>query len=275
MGMPLVSIIIPTFNSGETLEKCLASIINQTYENLEIIIVDKFSVDNTVDVAKRYGAKVFLHPGPERTSQVNYGAKYASGDIIYYIGADFVLDKDLLERSIKKMLEGNFDGVKIPNLAVGKTFWGVCRALEKLMNVGEDNIEVPRFIKKDVFLKLGGYDENLTGGEEWDLGIRFEVCGHRSVRVTEVAEWHIDEPQDLGKIILRALYYGEPVYRYIKKNPRKALVQYLPVRFFWLKKWRKHARFPFYLLGLILMKNIEYCAAVIGKFLHFKRYYKR
>jgi len=275
MERPLVSILIPTFNAGKTLEPCLASIVNQTYRNLEIIVVDKFSVDDTVNKAKSYGARVFPHPGPERASQVNYGAKEASGEFIYYIGADFVLDEDLIEKSVKAMMEGNFDGVRIPNVTFGRTFLGRCRALEKLMNVGEDIIEVPRFMKRDVFLKLGGYDENLSGPEEWDLGVRFDTAGYRAVRVTEVAEWHIDEPQDLRKITLRALYYGEAVFQYAKRNPSRAFFQYLPIRLFWLKKWRKHLMYPWLLFGLVLMKNTEYFAAAIGKILHFGRYYKR
>jgi len=275
MDRPLVSILIPTFNVGKTLEQCLTSIVKQTYKNLEIIVVDKFSVDDTVNVARKYSAKVLYHRGPERTSQVNYGAKEASGELVYYIGADFVLDEDVIEKSVKAIQKGNFDGVKIPNLTSGRTFWGRCRALEKLMNVGEDIIEVPRFMKKEVFLRLGGYDENLAGGEEWDLGMRFDAAGYRAVRITDVSEWHIDEPQDLRKITLRALYYGESVYRYVRKNPGRALVQYLPIRVFWLKKWRKYARFPLYLLGLIFMKNVEYIVATVGKILHFKRYYKR
>lgn len=266
--------MIPTFNAERTLEKCLLSLINQTYRNLEIIIVDKFSSDHTVDIAKMYGAKVYFHPGPERTSQVNYGVKMASGEIIYYIGADFVLDKNLIEKAVRKMLEDNSDGVKIPNLAVGYTFWGKCRALEKLMNIGEDIIEVPRFMKKNVFLKLRGYDEKLIGGEEWDLGIRFEKYGYSATRITEVAEWHIDEPQDLKKIILRALYYGSSVYGYIRKNPLRATVQYLPIRIFWLRKWRKYVKSPLFLFGLIFMKNLEYFSGLIGKILLFKKYYK-
>jgi len=53
MNKPLVSVIIPTFNSGGTLGKCLRSIRNQTYGNVEIIVVDKFSTDKTKEIAKK------------------------------------------------------------------------------------------------------------------------------------------------------------------------------------------------------------------------------
>ena len=54
MSKPLVSVIIPTYNSEKTLPLCLESIKRQTYKNIEVIIVDNFSVDRTVDIAKRY-----------------------------------------------------------------------------------------------------------------------------------------------------------------------------------------------------------------------------
>ena len=57
MENPLVSVIIPTYNSSRTLEKCLESIKNQTYKNIEIIVVDNNSTDNTKEIAKKFADK--------------------------------------------------------------------------------------------------------------------------------------------------------------------------------------------------------------------------
>jgi glycosyltransferase involved in cell wall biosynthesis len=59
MDNPLVSVIIPTYNSSRTLKKSLESIKNQTYENIEIIVVDNNSKDNTKDIALEYTDKVY------------------------------------------------------------------------------------------------------------------------------------------------------------------------------------------------------------------------
>ncbi len=59
MENPLVSVIIPTYNSSRTLEKCLESIKNQTYKNVEIIVVDNNSTDNTKEIAKKYTGKAY------------------------------------------------------------------------------------------------------------------------------------------------------------------------------------------------------------------------
>jgi len=66
-GLPLISVIIPTKNSEQTLRECLSSVRAQTYRNFEIIVVENFSSDSTVALAKQYDALV-LQGGPERSS---------------------------------------------------------------------------------------------------------------------------------------------------------------------------------------------------------------
>ena len=73
----IVSVVIPTYNSEKTLEKCLKSIGKQTYGNIEIIAVDEFSEDETVEIAKSYGAKIIQDYG-ERTRAKNIGLKISA-----------------------------------------------------------------------------------------------------------------------------------------------------------------------------------------------------
>jgi len=63
-----VSVIVPTKNSSRTLERCSKSIKNQSYKNVEIIVVDNNSTDNTKEIAQKYTDKVF-NVGPEKTTQ--------------------------------------------------------------------------------------------------------------------------------------------------------------------------------------------------------------
>src|SRR5919202_5218895 len=88
---PLVSIIIPTKNSSKTLKLTLQSVANQTYSNYEVIIVDNYSTDNTLELARQYTTKVYIE-APERSAQVNFGIRKAKGKYIYEIGSDFVLE---------------------------------------------------------------------------------------------------------------------------------------------------------------------------------------
>jgi len=87
---PLVSIVIPTYNSEKTLPLCLESINKQRYKNIEVIIVDNFSKDKAIEIARKYGAKVYSK-GSEKSTQMNYGALKAKGEFVYFIDLDSIL----------------------------------------------------------------------------------------------------------------------------------------------------------------------------------------
>jgi len=80
---PLVSIIIPTYNSEKTLAKCLESIKNQTYRNIEVIIVDRFSKDSTIEIARKYKVRV-LQFNCERAKAKNFGLRNAKGKYVFF-----------------------------------------------------------------------------------------------------------------------------------------------------------------------------------------------
>ena len=71
--MPLVSVIIPTFNSEKNIKRCLQSIRTQEYRRVETIVVDSYSTDRTVEESRKLGAKVLLLKG-ERSEAKNYAA---------------------------------------------------------------------------------------------------------------------------------------------------------------------------------------------------------
>ncbi|MFA6102797.1 MAG: glycosyltransferase [Victivallaceae bacterium] len=97
-----LSIIIPTYNSGEFLEQALLSIFNQTYKNFELIIVDGKSTDNTVDIIKKYNSSIHSWISEKDSSPAdgtNKALKYVTGDIITFFGADdYYIDNTALEQ---------------------------------------------------------------------------------------------------------------------------------------------------------------------------------
>jgi len=98
-GASTRSIVIPTYNSEKTLPRCLESIRGQSYKNIEIIVVDKFSRDRTVEIVRRFGARVYLG-GSERSGQKNIGALKARGKYLYFIYSDFILHPRTVEECI-------------------------------------------------------------------------------------------------------------------------------------------------------------------------------
>jgi glycosyltransferase involved in cell wall biosynthesis len=93
--MPLVSVIIPSFNCEAVLEPCLSAIRNSTFKDYEIIVVDGQSVDRTQEIARRYANKLLVPPvNRERDDARNQGIQAAAGKILVFTDADNVMRSD-------------------------------------------------------------------------------------------------------------------------------------------------------------------------------------
>jgi len=168
---PVVSIVIPTSNSEKTLPLCLQSIKDQTYLNVEVVVVDNCSMDDTAQIAKKFGTKVLLLAS-ERSYARNLGAKEARGDFIFFVDSDMELTPTVIEECVATCINEDTDAVIIPEVSVGEGFLAECRKMEKETSVGDKFSEAPRFFRKEVFNSVGGYDENLVSGEDFDFGTR-------------------------------------------------------------------------------------------------------
>ena len=100
---PLVSIIIPVYNGEKYVCEAIDSAIAQTYKNIEIIVVDDGSKDNTSEVVKRYGERIkFYHKDNGGVSTaLNFGIEKASGEYISWLSHDDIYHKDKIEKQIK------------------------------------------------------------------------------------------------------------------------------------------------------------------------------
>jgi len=262
-GHPLVSVIIPTKNSERTIRPCLESVCAQTYRNFEIVVVDNFSVDSTVRIAKEYADLVLL-AGPERTSQVKLGAANSKGDFIYKIDSDFVLEPSVLERAVRVALDQKAVGVVIPNLSYPKTsFWSEVRFFERLSYVGSKQIEAARFIRHDVYNAVGGHDGTLVAYEEHDLHNKVSRLG-KIARIEGAAEWHIGEPKKLAEIVTTSWYYGKTAIRYVRLYPHIAATQILPVRKSLFNQRMVFLHRPKLLLGLMVYETAKYLSGFLG-----------
>jgi glycosyltransferase involved in cell wall biosynthesis len=177
---PLVSVIITTKNEEQVLASCIRSIQNQTYFSIETIVVDNNSGDHTKDIATSFGVQVF-DKGPERSSQRNFGAKKAKGTYLLFLDADMELTLKVVEEAVvligqKTMSRGQkkYKALVIPEESFGIGFWAACKALERSYYLGVPWIESARFFEKKAFQAIGGYDETLTGPEDFELPQRMK-----------------------------------------------------------------------------------------------------
>ena len=262
-GKELVSVIIPTRNSEKTLPICLASVRNQTYRNVEVIVVDNFSSDRTVEIAKDYGAKVYIK-GYERSFQKNYGAMKAHGKYLYFIDADFYLHPKLIEEAINKMKEG-YDALIVLNISDPRpSLWAKVRHYERLSYYGSGIYEAARFMRKEIFLKAGGFDTKLYANEDYDLHERLLKMGVKIGR-TRYFEIHLGEPKSLREVVVKNYYYGKSLAKYFTKNPKVAHLS--PVRRTFLRPEiiKLLSLNSFYIIYLIIfLKFVQSVAAFLG-----------
>ncbi|MGN6296277.1 MAG: glycosyltransferase family 2 protein [Ginsengibacter sp.] len=109
-----VTVIIPVKNGAQTLEKCLSSIRNQTVENVEIIVLDSMSDDDSKEIALRFDAKIIEIPEGSFNHGLtrNTGVQYASGDLLFYTVQDaFLSENDLLQKMVKHFDDAQVMGV--------------------------------------------------------------------------------------------------------------------------------------------------------------------
>lgn len=252
----LVSVIIPTRNSARTLDKCLTSVKNQTYKNIEIIVVDNNSTDDTVKIAKKYTDKVYTK-GPERSAQRNFGVKKSKGSYVLIIDSDMYLTGNVVSSCVEKVKQGA-KSIIIPEKSFGVGFWAKVKAFERSFYVNNDLIEAPRFFEKKLFEKLGGFDEDITGFEDWDLGNRVRLSGIKIYRIKEFI-LHDEGQMDLFGSSAKKSYYSKWLNKYKQKYPKLAAKQLNPVHRFPLKKLLIQSFLhPILFSGMVIMKYMEW-----------------
>lgn len=260
---PLVSYIITVKNGEKFIERTLIGVKNQTYKNIEIIVVDNYSIDRTREIAKKYGARVYLK-GPERSSQLKYGLTVSRGKYIFTTGCDLVADKDYIEQCVQKCEANHIDAIYAHVISETKGYWSKVKALERQCYIGDTLHEAARFIKKRTLIKIGGFDDNLKlHGDDYEIQARLNNFGFKTEHINAV-ETHIDEIDSLKEIFLKSLYYGMNSLEYIKKYPRYTSKQLFPVRTAFFRNYRLILEHPILGIGLIIFKLVQYTAALIG-----------
>lgn len=265
----LVTVIVPTYNSANYLEGCLKSIANQSYENIELIVIDNNSKDSTKDIAKKYTNHVY-NQGPERSAQRNFGVKHSKGDYLLIIDSDMELSKDVIQSCVSKILISNsLKALIIPEESFGEGFWAQCKKLERSFYSGLDWQEAARFFDRTVYEELGGYDEELTGSEDYDLPNRIEYkYGSESIGRIKQIIYHNEQKLSLSKILKKKFYYAMTVHTYMKKHANQSRLskQTSLLRRYWvfLSQPVKLFRNPILGIGMLFMKTCEFTVGIAG-----------
>ena len=166
-----LSVVITTRNESANIANCIRA-FDGFRKDVEIIVVDNASTDDTKSIAASLGAKVF-DKGPERSAQRNLGWRTAVAPWVVILDADMIMPRETIEEMLACASRG--DGIAaywIPEVRTGDGIRVKARNFERSFYDGTC-IDALRFFSKEILEKTGGYDENLIAGpEDWELDIR-------------------------------------------------------------------------------------------------------
>jgi glycosyltransferase involved in cell wall biosynthesis len=270
---PLVSIVVTTYFSAAYLERCLSSIKNQTYKNIELVIVDHNSTDGSQQIAAKYTDRLYFGQAVERSAKRNYGAEMARGRWVLIADSDMILSPGVIESCVKAAeARPEIKAVVVPEKSIGVSFWSRCKALERSFYVGVDWMEAARFFRRETFLEVGGYDVNNTGSEDYDLPQRIiEKYGQDCL--SRGQEFAVQNEVDLGLIqsCRKKFYYAKSFPNYAKTTANKGNFQKQSslLRRYGLFFSRPEILLqnPALGLGMLFMKTSEFVAGGMGYFI--------
>lgn len=262
---PLVSVNIRTLNSAKTLRETLESVKNQTYSNIELMISDGGSKDDTIKIAKSY--KVTIN----KIKQLG-DARYklfteSKGTYVLSLDSDQVMDRDLIKKCVEKSIKSDYDALIISE----KSFIDTGTFLEKLIaydkflidkNRGQSALldtACPRFFKKTVLMsipwpkKLSIFDDSILYRMLLENNAKVGYLGSQSIWHHEVKSW---------KVLFKKFYrYGKGYFRALGVSPKVVTLHSLPRVSYFNKLAIKK---PIYFLGLFLLYFVKITAASLG-----------
>lgn len=206
MSSPLVSIIIPSFNQGHFIRETIDSVLNQDYKNIELIVMDGGSTDETVSILKGYKSKLkwVSEKDKGQADAINKGLKKAKGKILGYLNSDDFLMPGAIRKAVKA-LEGNSEsgwvtgdyrivdagGKSIQNFVV--LYKKVLRtfANKYLFAVANYVVQPSTFWKKELMDKVGYFDEKLHYCMDYDMWMKFYNISNPEIISSELSSFRI------------------------------------------------------------------------------------
>ncbi|MHA1686588.1 MAG: glycosyltransferase [Candidatus Heimdallarchaeaceae archaeon] len=256
----MISVLIPTLNNEKTIRFCLESLQRQSIQPDEIIVIDGYSSDNTVEIAKKYQCTILFEEKKTRAAACNTGLKNAAGDIIIFTDGDCIAKENWIEELVKGFEQdsgGIIAAVTGPNVEYpGESLFG--RAVNAIYSsvIGgkwsEQSQSIfnqkPRYVKsaagcnvayrRKYFDEVGVFNENLITAEDSEINFRLTERGYKIYFNPSAIVYH-RRPQNHKSFRNKARKYAE------------GKVQLFRIHQYGIKAW--HLFPPFYMSLLALL----------------------
>ena len=213
MKQPKISIVTPSYNQGRFLEETILSVLNQNYPNLEYIIIDGGSTDNSVEIIKRYEKHLnywISEPDRGQIHAINKGFRKCTGGVAAWINSD-----DIYMPGVFKIVSGYFKenpgidmlyGNQVNINEKGEVF----RALRSLkfsrvaiLSRGEAISQPATFFRRKILEEVGYIDESLPWGMDYEFFLRIIFRGYNICHIPKTLvkfRYHKDSKTVFGKV---------------------------------------------------------------------------
>ncbi|MBN1871837.1 MAG: glycosyltransferase [Candidatus Omnitrophica bacterium] len=221
--IPRVTIIIPVYNAAATLRPCLDSILNQSFTDYELILVDNNSSDDSNKIINEYvlkfpRLKVFLELKKGRGAARHRGEINSSGDIILMTDTDCIVPKNWVEEIIKPITEHNEIAVQGLKKPLNPNYWTERSSKEELnlaiMRMRDGKIgflDTANFaIKSNILKKIGYTNKDMVSGNDMELMARLLINNYK-LKFSEITVLHrYDDTacKVFKKVLTRGIWRG-------------------------------------------------------------------
>lgn len=193
---PLVSLVIPCFNYGRYVEEAIDSILAQTWQDFEIIVVDDGSDDahtlDILDCLKKPKTRILRQKNGKPSTARNAGIRISQGKYICCLDADDKLSPSYLEKCLLRLESGDVDICGSWQQDFGDSQLIQTPGPFSLKRLLRENcLIVASVFRKELWEYVGGYDETMVDGyEDWEFWIRMAGAGARASTIHEPLFWY-------------------------------------------------------------------------------------
>lgn len=261
---PLVSINVPTYNSERTLDECLRSVKNQTYKNIEIIVVDGYSSDRTLEIARKYGASIYFSKMLSEAREV--AVEKSFGKYVLLLDSDQILEPHAIEKCVNKCEKDGWNAITLfeRSLIRRHTFVERVVAYDKWLfhSLRDDHAiygaAIPRFFKTEVLKKLNWPKDLVT----FDHNFLYYEAAKEGAKVCflDVYIYH-HEPSSWTEVVRKFYRYGRHYIPALRKNRELVMWHSMPRRTYFSKRALTK---PSLFVGLFLLYFVKGFAALMG-----------
>ena len=232
---PFVSILSPCYNEGPTLVNCIVGLVNQSYKNMEVLIINDGSTDDTKAVAEKLAlqyprvVRLLNIPNGGKAKALNYGLKHAKGEIVVCIDGDTIFREDTVENLVSSFSEPDVVAVA-GNVRISNSN-NLLTKNQSIEYITGQNLEKRTFselncvqvisgcigaFRKDKVLEVGGYSSD-TIVEDMDLTVTLAKKGYRVV-YNPRAIAYTEAPTDIRSFMKQRYRWSYGRYEVLKKH---------------------------------------------------------